>query len=167
MPIDPQAMQAVRKEDVTRILEQFFHSGGEAKCPAAQIGFYSDTRNRYLNCKVEDRLRPGKGHFAMADNPLGVMVFCCDEYGDCPVWQAEKTDDPIKDRVRAAYEQETAAATTKSQIESGLRIDDAGVEDSEIAGEQELRVKKLADPIAEAAADHARRNAEKRYTKGD
>ena len=72
--IDPQALQGVHKEDVTRILEEFFHNGGEAKCPAAQIGHYSDTRNRYLNCKVEDRLRPGHGHFPIQSNPLGVMA---------------------------------------------------------------------------------------------
>jgi hypothetical protein len=124
MAVDPRRAMGIRKSEANAALERFFAGGGTAQCPAAQIGNYADTRNRYLNCKVEDSVRPGHGHFATKDNPLAVLMLCCGDYTTCDVWTLARDRDPILDRVRAAQLVSDSKETQAREVAAGLRVDD-------------------------------------------
>jgi hypothetical protein len=85
----------------------------EPKCPASRISKYADSGRPVAYCGVERK------HFPVADAPKAVLMWCCDNYGECPVWQAEKNHDPVIDRVHEA--QDDAAA---KKAEKGYRAVD-------------------------------------------
>lgn len=94
---------------------------GDAKdpqCPAAKLGRYSDSGRQFLFCGVERK------HFAVDTSPVSVHAWCCDQYTDCPVWQAMKESDPALERAKEADERQKVEALTKRQIEAGIRVDD-------------------------------------------
>ena len=114
----------------------------EARCPAAQFGRYGDTGKPYIRCGVED------SHAPVASMPLAVMNFCCDQYGNCPSWQAAKDRDEVIERVAKAREQAKQDAITRDQIAAGTRFDDRGEERRRIEAD-------LARARADARASYA------------
>lgn len=86
------------------------------QCPAAEMGRYADSGQRYLHCKVERR------HFAVSEAPTAVAAWCVDDYATCPVWRAWRDQDPALAKVHAAQN----VARTR-ELEKGLRtpIDEA------------------------------------------
>jgi hypothetical protein len=83
----------------------------EPKCPASKIDRYSDTGRAVAYCGVERR------HFPVQQAPQAVLMFCCGEYGECPVWQAERDHDPVIERVHKAQD-----AAKAREIDKNLRV---------------------------------------------
>jgi hypothetical protein len=162
MAVDPRRTMGVRKDEANRVLEEMFAAGGTATCPAAQIGNYADTRNRYLNCKVEDQIRPGQGHFPTKDNPLSVLLWCCDDYAACPVWIAGKERDPILDRVRAAQREADSRLIQTREIAAGIRVED----DTAATDMPNSSHKGVDESAIELAAKIQKASVEKHWSKG-
>lgn len=110
----------------------------EATCPAATVTRYKDTGRPAIICRVAN------DSFAVEENPMGSLGWCCGEYTDCPVWRSQKDGDPIVERQRIAREGAALRKQTERQVETGMRIDDRGVEDEQ-AYREELRGQEL-DP---------------------
>lgn len=104
----PHGVRVARQREALERLSQM-----RPACPAAQMGAYADSGKTYLNCRVERR------HFPVDEAPVAVMGWCCDNYQDCPVWQADKTNDPALARTRARQDEDRAGVA-----ESGLRVPD-------------------------------------------
>jgi hypothetical protein len=66
----------------------------EVKCPAARMGTYGDSGNTYIRCGVEGK------HFPVRRNLVAASMWCCGDYGECPVWQAAKNHDPVVEKVQ-------------------------------------------------------------------
>lgn len=97
-----------------------------AKCPAARLGEYADSGRQFVYCGVERK------HFPVAQSPAAVLGWCCSEYEACPVWRAERENDPVVARVHEAQERSAAR-----EAERGLRS--WSLEDEIDATEEELR----------------------------
>jgi hypothetical protein len=109
-------------------------------CPAATVGRFADTGGAYVRCGVEQEV------IALKTSPVGVLTYCCGEFSECSSWQMAK-DDPEKiAAIAARKELKAQEALRRRQIESGMRVDDAGVghERAMDAGEQEMK-KQLLD----------------------
>lgn len=109
-------------EDMKRLAQERALAG--ATCPAANIGIYADTGNVRVKCEVESKARGVPVHFSAAEAAPTVIGFCCGLYTECPVWQAEKDDPDLIQRVALAEQRRQAEELTKRQIDSGMRVDD-------------------------------------------
>lgn len=47
-----------------------------------------------VHCKIEDRF------ISFRDNPNSLLRWCSDDYTKCPVWIADKENDPAVDRAQ-------------------------------------------------------------------
>lgn len=94
---------------------------GETRCPAASDGTYTDSRRRYIHCRVAGE------HFAVADNTFSAASFCCGEYTGCPVWLADQDGGEKVAEVRESIRERATERETRRQISQGLRVDDRGV----------------------------------------
>jgi hypothetical protein len=120
----------------------------EAKCPGASITRFQNTGRPAIFCGPADEA------FAVEDNPVGALGWCCGGYHSCPIWVAEKDQDPALARQRVARAVAARKRMTEQQIRSGLRVDDAGVERRDAALERERQ--RGADPERDAAQSEGR-----------
>lgn len=77
----------------------------EAKCPAAEIvhPVLSPNKND-AECRITGSLRPAQRK--------GKKAYCCDNYYDCPVWQAHKKQNALNTSVRVDQMQRARAPHT-------------------------------------------------------
>ena len=88
-------------------------SVGETTCPAAHLGRYSDSHRMYVRCGVTGQA------FTVSENPVAARAFCCGDYGDCPIWQAEKGEGVDLDDWRGRVDERRNERLTHRQIEHG------------------------------------------------
>ncbi len=101
---------------------QAIEEGIKPVCPAATKTRFKDTGRPAIHCGIE------RNAFAVEDAPMAALRFCCYEYAQCPTWRAAKEGDPIIERVRKAEDKAARDAVTKRQIETGMRVDDKGLD---------------------------------------
>lgn len=98
------------------------HADWEVKCPMGEA-----------HGKQVVLCRKAKDFLTVAHDPLAIAMFCASTHGhqQCPVWQSEKDGTGMIERTLAAREEADLREATERQIETGVRVDDRGLEKRE------------------------------------
>jgi hypothetical protein len=102
-------------------IKDALHKGGSLplQCPHSEAATVEGQPGNH--CRVEDQLLTPTGRHGAA---MALSRFCCDEYGECPSFQAAANNDPIVEEQRKAKEARATEAQTQRQIATGMRVDD-------------------------------------------
>jgi hypothetical protein len=75
--------------------------------------------------------RKARDFLTIKHDPLAICMFCtsAEGYQQCPIWIGEKEGEGKIERTLAAREEAKVRQETTRHIESGLRVDDRGLED--------------------------------------